>query len=241
MVTRPPSCPRLAPCRASPHAVPRLRRPLIKMPVLVSIGCPAHFGEQPQQRALAAAAKYRHVTLVFTPSDGPRSDMRARKVGQQPSLPSRGWSSARGPQMARKPFQGPSEKTNTQQTGKLALISAAVDAVGRKDASDQPAVTETEPKPQDGKQAESGRNRPPSLTWKSARSCGGLQSTWRRSFPPQHGAINHSSANEAAERCGPSIIQGTCCLPRTCSCLISDMIAAVGGRIIRRRSLTGAA
>lgn len=66
--------------------------------------------------------------------------------------------------MARKPFQGPSEKTNTQQTGKLALISAAVDSLtvreGRKDAS--------EPKPQDGKQAESGRNRPTSLTWKSA-------------------------------------------------------------------------
>lgn len=100
MVTRPPSWPRLAPCRASPHAVPRLRRPLIKMSVLVSIGCPAHFGEQAPRRALAAAAKYRHVTLVFSPSDGPRSDMRARKVGQQPSLPSGGWSSERGPQMA---------------------------------------------------------------------------------------------------------------------------------------------
>lgn len=93
MVSRPPSCPRLAPRWASPHAVPRLRRPLIKMSFLVSVGCPARLGEQLQQRALAAAAKYRHVTLVFTPSDGPRSDMRARKVGQQPSLPSGCWSS----------------------------------------------------------------------------------------------------------------------------------------------------
>lgn len=103
-------------------------RSLIKKSFLIIIDCPAHFGKQLQRRALAAAAaaaKYRHVTLVFTPSDGPRSDMRVRKVGQQPSLPSGCWTSAhkhseRGPQMARNPFQGSSaarrRKTHTRKT-----------------------------------------------------------------------------------------------------------------------------
>lgn len=70
MVTRPPPVSPLTPCRASPHAVPRLQQPLIKMSFLIIIGCPAHFGKQLQRCALAvvaAAAKYRHVTLVFSP------------------------------------------------------------------------------------------------------------------------------------------------------------------------------
>lgn len=92
----PPVLP-LTPRRASPHVVPRLRRPLIKMSFLIIVDRPVHFGKQLQRRGLAVAAaeaKYRHVTLVFSPVRWSRSDMRARKVGQQPSLPSGRWTTA---------------------------------------------------------------------------------------------------------------------------------------------------
>ena len=97
MVTRPPSRPRSRPPLSEPACRPQVATALIKMSFLIIIDCPAHFGKQLQCWALAAAAtaaKYRHVTLVFSPVRWSRSDMRARKVGQQPSLPSGRWTTA---------------------------------------------------------------------------------------------------------------------------------------------------
>ena len=132
MVTRPPSRPRSRPPLSEPACRPQVATALIKMSFLIIIDCPAHFGKQLQCWALAAAAtaaKYRHVTLVFSPVRWSRSDMRARKVGQQPSLPSGRWTTAHKhthtythththtrPQMAGAPFQGSSatrRKTHT--------------------------------------------------------------------------------------------------------------------------------
>lgn len=93
----PPPVLSLAPPRCEPACRPQVATALIKMSFLIIIDCPVHFGKQLQRWALAAApmlAKYRHVTLVFSPVRWSRSDMRAGKVGQQPSLPSGRWTTA---------------------------------------------------------------------------------------------------------------------------------------------------
>lgn len=127
----PPPVLSLAPPPSESACRPQVAAALIKMSFLIIIDCPARFGKQLQRWALtaaaAAAAKYRHVTLVFSPVRWSRPDMRARKVGQQPSLPSGRWTTAhkhtqkhthRRPQMAGAPFQGSSatrrRKTNFQ-------------------------------------------------------------------------------------------------------------------------------
>lgn len=151
-VTRPPPVP-ASPLPSEPTCCPQVACPLIKKSVLVIIGCLAHSGEQLQRRALAAAAKYRHVTLVFTPSDGPRSDMRAKKVGQQP----------KGLQMAREPAQGPPATTRrqTHSTPKPPLVSATVCSLTSLRSARIGSILEKEPKLQDRavKQAESSPNR----------------------------------------------------------------------------------
>lgn len=132
MVTRPPSRPPTRPPLCEPACRPQVATALIKMSFLIIIDCPVHFGKQLQRWALAVAvtpAKYRHVTLVFSPVRWSRSDMRARKVGQQPSLPSGRWTTAHThihththirPQMASAPFQGSSAtgRKNTHKKNK---------------------------------------------------------------------------------------------------------------------------
>lgn len=135
----PPPVLSLAPPRCEPACRPQVATALIKMSFLIIIDCPVHFGKQLQRWALAAApmlAKYRHVTLVFSPVRWSRSDMRAGKVGQQPSLPSGRWTTAHTythkhtnthtrPQMASAPFQGSSAtgRENTQEKQNLQSLT----------------------------------------------------------------------------------------------------------------------
>ena len=105
-----------------------------------------HFGKQLQCWVLAVAAataKYRHVTLVFSPVRWSQSDMRARKWGSSRVSPmdagpqlehthTHTFNTHTRPQMAGAPFQGPSaleKKALSQNSNKLPVINGMIYSV----------------------------------------------------------------------------------------------------------------